>query len=371
MTPLRIIADENMPLVDETFGQFGTIKKLPGRQISASDCHEADILLVRSVTKVNASLLKGSSVKFVGTATIGTDHLDQEWLSQNGIVHVSAPGCNADSVAEYVVSCLAKLNLEGKIDLSHLRVGIVGAGNVGQRVANRMNILGIPHLQYDPPRAKIDPLFSSCALKDLLSCGVICCHAPLTRHGEHLSFHMLGEAFLAQCPDDTIIISAGRGEVIDFEALKKHLPRLTCCLDVWEPEPEVQLEVLAHATIATPHVAGYSLQSKWRGTTMLYDAYCTLNKIKIQSCPLPIDAPVLTLLGSTWQEVVLELYDPYLDSQRTKTSLLNTAQVGAAFDQLRKNYPLRHEFNFPLLKTPNIDKEDLELLQRLGFRFKP
>ena len=371
MKPLNIIADENMPLVDETFGQFGKITKLPGRKITAADCHGADLLLIRSVTKFNAELLQNSSIKFVGTATIGTDHMDQSWLEAQGIFNVSAPGCNADSVAEYVVSCLAGLSLQNKIALDKIRVGIVGAGNVGQRVAQRMNILGLPHIQFDPPRDLRDCSFFSCALEDLLRCEVICCHAPLTREGEFPSYHMIGENFLSQCGDGTVIISAGRGPVVDFEALKRHQHRLHLCLDVWEPEPEVQTEVLKQALVATPHVAGYSLQSKWRGTTMLYTAYCQWKNIPERPCPWPEEPPQLQLSAQTWQEAVVELYDPFLDTQRTKAALLSATNIGAAFDLLRKNYPLRHEFDFPLFSGPNLLPADKTKLTRLGFRFSP
>ena len=369
MRALRIIADENMPLVDETFGQFGSVTKLPGRKISPADVRDADILLVRSVTKVNAELLKASSVKFVGTATIGTDHLDQRWLDEQCIMNVSAPGCNADSVAEYVVSCLAGLSLQQRLKLEQCSVGIVGAGNVGQRVANRMNILGLPHLQFDPLRPQQDSRFFSCALEDLLRCNVICLHAPLTREGDWPSFHMIGESFLSRLADGTVLISAGRGPVVDFEALKRHQHRLQLCLDVWEPEPEVQVEVLKSALVATPHVAGYSLQSKWRGTTMLYSAYCQWQKLTEQTCPWPEKPPQIHLKGQTWQEAILEVYNPFEDTLRTKNALLKADNVGLAFDQLRKNYPLRHEFCFPQFSAPQMPLAEKRKLESLGFVF--
>lgn len=373
----NILADENMPLVEETFGLLGRVTRAPGRQISSDDLKGQDLLLVRSVTKVNEELLRGHNIQFVGTATIGTDHLDMVWMDQQGIPHTSAPGCNADSVAEYVVSCLASLIKTGHLNWSKdLSAGIVGAGNVGRRVTQRMQWLGLDTRQYDPPRAQREPDFHSDELKAIASCPIVCLHAPLTTTGEHPSFHMIGEDFLSSLADGTILISAGRGPVIDFAALEKHMDRLICCLDVWEPEPDLDVVHLQKAHIATPHVAGYSLQSKWRGTTMLYHSFCELKNIPPQSYQMPLEAPHTKITGSHWYDAVLENYDPIVDTQRTREALLEAHQQGGSsevatrFDLLRKSYPLRHEFNFPIFDAPHLHELDRELLQQLGWRFQ-
>jgi erythronate-4-phosphate dehydrogenase len=366
---LNIVADENMPLVEETFGQHGSITRLPGRGMRREDLLKADVLLVRSVTKVNEALLHDTPIKFVGTATIGTDHLDMTYMDQVGITHSSAPGCNADSVAEYVVSCLASLVLEGRVQLDQLSAGIIGAGNVGSRVAQRLEWLGIPQLIHDPPRAERESSFESQDLEKLKSCSLICQHAPLTKEGAHPSHHLLDADFLSSLADGTVIISAGRGPVIDFEALKPHLDRLICCLDVWEPEPDVSAEHLKKSHFASPHVAGYSLQSKWRGTTMLYDTFCQHQGLEHCSVQDPMSAPLIELKANSWATAVHQLYDPTNDTKRMREALAECDDVSKAFDTLRKTYPLRHEFSFPNFKGCELPTKDRELLTKLGFRF--
>lgn len=367
----HFIADENMPLLEECFGALGSIKRLPGRQLEAKDIRNADALLVRSVTPVNRKLLQGSSVRFVGTATIGTDHLDTEYLNQQGIHHVSAPGCNADSVAEYVVACLAHLEKRRGISLEAMRAGVIGAGNVGTRVAHRLGALGIPHLLFDPLRHDDkDDLFMGASLEDLTSCDLICCHAPLTQSGKYPSRQMIDDDFLSKLKDGSVLISAGRGPVLDFNAVKNHIERLTLCLDVWDPEPDIPTELLNQVEICTPHVAGYSQQSKWRGTTMLLKAFCNFKGIQQPQVDWPKAPPSIEHNHTDWSSLVLKIYDPWIDSQHTREKLFSSSDVGANFDHLRKNYPLRHEFNFPSITCSNMKEQDLLRLKRLGFRIR-
>jgi erythronate-4-phosphate dehydrogenase len=365
----HFIADENMPLLDECFGQLGSITRLPGRQLEAKDLKDADALLVRSVTHVNRELLEGSSIRFVGTATIGTDHLDIQYLKQQGVHHVSAPGCNADSVAEYIVACLAHLVSRRGFSIASMRAGVIGAGNVGTRVAYRLGALGIPHMIFDPLRHDDanDP-FMGASLDDLSSCDLICCHAPLTQSGEHPSHQMINENFLSKLKDGAILISAGRGPVIDFGAIRAHLDRLTLCLDVWDPEPDVPTDFLDQVEICTPHVAGYSMQSKWRGTTMLLQSFCKFKGIQQPLVNWPEDSPSIEHHQTDWTSLVLKSYDPWLDSQNTRQKLSNSRDVGQSFDLLRKNYSLRHEFNFPSISCSSMPEDDLDRLKRLGFR---
>jgi erythronate-4-phosphate dehydrogenase len=361
-----------MPLVDETFGQFGEIHRKAGRQFSPEDVSKADIVLVRSVTKVNEELLKDHRPQFVGTATIGTDHLDMDFMDQQGIHHSSAPGCNADSVAEYVVSCIAKLIHQGHLQQGQIKAGILGAGNVGSRVAERLTWLNIPHIVSDPPRAEREPAFSSHDLKDFKNCQLICLHAPLTTEGDHPTQHLIDEEFLSELSDDTVIISAGRGPVIKFTDLSAHMDRLICCLDVWEPEPLVSLSHLKKSHIASPHVAGYSIQSKWRGTTMLYETYCKHRGIKPKLPASPLPTPIIELQSQTWHEAILECYDPERDTldmiERLSPMPESSSEISNGFDSMRKHYPLRHEFNFPNFTAPNLNGSDRRILEQLGLR---
>lgn len=370
---MKIVADENMPLVEEYLCEYGDIVRLPGRNLSLSDVKDADALLVRSVTKVNKSLIDGSSVKFVATATIGKDHLDIPWLEKEGIQWSSAPGCNSISVAEYVVSIIAKLRKsEGLLKSSRLKAGIIGMGNVGSQVLKRLDILGYDCLCYDPPRELRDPTFKSDALEGFVDLDLICLHAPLTKEGDYPSYHMIQREFLEKQKTGTVLISAGRGAVIDFNAFTPHIDKLNICLDVWEPEPDVPREVLTQVKTATPHIAGYSLQSKWRGTDMVCRALMDFLGKDKKDPIYPIESPIIDF-GSrelNWEDVVLHLYDPYQDSEHTKQCLLQSANIGASFDALRKSYPLRHEFSFPKFKGGEVSESDRNILSKLGFNWK-
>jgi len=367
---MKIVADENMPLVQEYFSEYGEVVSLAGRQMSHKDVVDADILLVRSVTNVNRELLHDSKVKFVATATIGVDHLDKNYLDDSNIVWTSAPGCNADSVAEYDVTMLAYLYKTVGFDVVGKKVGIIGCGNVGSRVVKRLEILGANVLSYDPPKAENDSEFESVELEDLYDCDVLCLHAPLTKSGSHSSYHMIGESFFENLNKEAYIISAGRGPVIDFKSLA-HLDLKKVILDVWEPEPNIDLEIMNQCLIATPHVAGYSLQSKWRGTEMVYcEAAKTFGWKVNKKVRHPVESPSHSIenLGS-WQDCVLSLYNPKEDSERTLRSMNHADDTGIAFDMLRKTYPLRHEFFFPKVRDCGLIGNDLEICKALGFDF--
>ncbi|MGB0733654.1 MAG: 4-phosphoerythronate dehydrogenase, partial [Pontibacterium sp.] len=277
---MKIIADENMPFVRELFSSMGHIQMRPGREICAADVADADILLVRSVTTVDESLLSKSQLKFVGTATIGTDHIDKDYLDSIGIPFSNAAGCNADAVVDYVLASIFSLAQESQFNPFDKVWGIVGVGNVGGRLADRLAAAGVKVLLNDPPRAEADVTFQAQAveLDDLLAnADIICCHTPLVKGGDHPTRHLLSAKNLGLLKQGAVLVNAGRGDVIDNQALLDlTLKRADVCLilDVWEGEP-APLEALAKkAFIATPHIAGYSLDGKARGTFMLYQACC-------------------------------------------------------------------------------------------------
>ncbi|MEC7377506.1 MAG: 4-phosphoerythronate dehydrogenase, partial [Pseudomonadota bacterium] len=214
---MLIVADENIPLLDSFFGDMGEIRRVPGRSMTASDVEDADVLLVRSVTRVNRELLEGSRVRFVGTATIGTDHVDVSWLEEAGIRFSAAPGCNANSVAEYVLSVIS-LHAEqrGLEDWTDLSVGIVGVGNVGGELARKLERLGFDVRLCDPPRAEgessqPEPGETFVTLAEALECDVVSLHTPLTRDGSYPTFHMIGSGALSALSAGQLLINAGRG----------------------------------------------------------------------------------------------------------------------------------------------------------------
>ncbi|HAG03208.1 MAG TPA: 4-phosphoerythronate dehydrogenase, partial [Leclercia adecarboxylata] len=277
---MKILVDENMPYARELFSRLGEVKAVPGRPIPVAELDDADALMVRSVTKVNEALLSGKAVKFVGTATAGTDHVDDAWLKQAGIGFSAAPGCNAIAVVEYVFSSLLMLAERDGFSLADRTVGIVGVGNVGSRLQKRLEALGIRTLLCDPPRADRGDEGDFHSLDELVAeCDVLTFHTPLFKDGPYKSLHLADEALISRLKPGTILINACRGPVVDNAALLKRLDAgqaLSVVLDVWEPEPDLNVDLLNKVDIGTAHMAGYSLEGNERGTTQVFEAYSAL-----------------------------------------------------------------------------------------------
>lgn len=362
---LKIIADENIPLVQELFSAWGEVICLPGRQINAAAVKNADILLVRSVTSVNQDLLANSYVKFVGSATTGIDHVDTAWLNQAGIAFANAHGANAKAVAEYVICCVAALRQQGLLCQPSLRAGVIGVGHVGSQVVKKLEIVGFEVWQNDPPKQQQDSNFISVPLGEFHDLDLICLHTPLTKTGAYPTFHLIEKNFLQRQKPGTVLLNAGRGAVINSNDLLLSGSHLITCLDVWEHEPNINLNLLRRTTLATPHIAGYTLAAKVRGTTMLYHAAYTALKLSVPFVSQPLE-PIIELpsLMSNWEETVLQVYNPLLDTERTHQTLLETDDVTASFDYLRKHHLQRHEFDSVIVK------KNYGLLSRLGFIVK-
>jgi len=362
--PLRIVADENIPYVNEFFSDFGNITTLPGRSMTAEDVSDADVLLIRSVTRVDSQLLEGSRVGFVGTCTIGVDHLDLDYLARAGISHCSAPGCNANSVVEYVFSVLSHL----RPDWLQRSFGIVGCGNVGGALYRKLKALGLDVSFYDPLLSlSADDYRKSndqVSLEQVLEADVIAMHAPLTQTGAHPSYHLLGCDQLSQLKQGALLINAGRGPVVDNGALKQILLErsdIDVALDVWELEPFVDPQLLPDVAMATPHIAGYSFDGKVEGTAMIYRALCDYLKVPAQKTAqqlLPQEHKVLENLSGSNQQIINQAirhgYDVATDDQNMREQLQRAAKdrgavslqaaLSEVFDGLRKNYPVRREF---------------------------
>lgn len=274
---MKILVDENMPYARELFSRLGNVKAVPGRPIPVNELDDADALMVRSVTKVNEALLSGKAIKFVGTATAGTDHVDDKWLKQAGIGFSAAPGCNAIAVVEYVFSSLLMLAERDGFALKDRTVGIVGVGNVGGRLQKRLEALGIRTLLCDPPRKDNGDEGDFRPLDELVeACDVITFHTPLFKEGAYKTLHLADEALIRRLKAGTILINACRGPVVDNAALLKCLEEgqdLSVVLDVWEPEPDLNVALLNKVDVATAHIAGYTLEGKARGTTQVFEAY--------------------------------------------------------------------------------------------------
>ncbi|WP_296930928.1 4-phosphoerythronate dehydrogenase PdxB [uncultured Marinobacter sp.] len=382
---MLIVADENIPLLDSFFGDIGEIRRVSGRTLSNEDVRDADILLVRSVTRVNRKLLEGSRVRFVGTSTIGTDHVDLDWLEQAGIRFSAAPGCNANSVAEYVLSVLS-LHAErrGLVDWSQLSVGIVGVGNVGGELAHKLERLGFDVRLCDPPRAdreEDDQEFV--ALEEAMKCDVVSLHTPLTREGDHPTLGMIGRAELESLGSDQLLINAGRGEVIESSALLARLEQAnapTVALDVWEQEPRIHPELVDRVWLATPHIAGYSLEGKVQGTEMIYQALSHFLGLPVrkkagQFLPEPALSKI-SFTSSADEEDAIRIalracYDPRRDDARLRNAMTGSPEErGVAFDRLRRDYPVRRECSSLKIQLKGTSKSLQDSFRAIGFKLK-
>lgn len=355
---MHILADENIPLVDEFFAGFGEIRRMPGRSINRAALENVDVLLVRSVTRVDREMLEGSAVRFVGTCTIGTDHLDLDYFEQAGIEWASAPGCNARGVVDYVLGSLLALSEVRGEALARRRFGVVGAGEVGGRLLEVLRGLGWDVRVCDPPR-QVREAGDFVSLDEILAeCDVISLHTPLTLGGDWPTFHLFDQARLSRLRPGTWLINASRGAVVDNAALRDLLlqrPDLEAVLDVWEGEPQVDVALAGLCRIATPHIAGYSLDGKLRGTAQIYAALCAARGVEpaIELAQL-MPGPALTELAFASSAEPAEMlatlcravYDPRRDDADFRRSLLgDEAQRRAGFDLLRKQYPPRREID--------------------------
>ncbi|AEW44634.1 erythronate-4-phosphate dehydrogenase [Serratia symbiotica str. 'Cinara cedri'] len=370
---VKILIDENIPYAMELFSKLGAVKTMPGRHISRTALTEAKALIVRSVTKVNALLLTGSHISFVATASAGTDHIDQDLLQQQGISFSSAPGCNATAVVEYIFSALLVLAERNSFQLRDKIIGIIGVGNIGSLLNARLKAWGNQTLLCDPPRAINGSIGEFWPLEKLVAeADILTFHTPLYKSGPYTSWHLVDENVIAALPDNRILINACRGAVVDNTALLKALnkgKKLKTVLDVWEPEPNISLPLLAQVDIGTPHIAGFTLEGKAHGTKQVFEAYSRyLNKPQhvILSSMLPIAkfSPI-QLHGSLDQSTLKKLIHLVYDIRRDDIMLRHSSSVIGGFDYLRKHYLERREWSSLVIKCQA--STSAELLYKLGF----
>ncbi|MFQ6370534.1 4-phosphoerythronate dehydrogenase [Shewanella sp. YIC-542] len=371
---MKLVVDENMPYVSQLFAPLGEIVPVNGRQLDAASVADADILLVRSVTRVDEALLGGNAqLKFVGSATIGTDHVDVDYLAARGVPFSNAPGCNATSVGEYVFIALLELAAKYGTSLKQRKVGIVGAGNTGTAVAKCLNAYGVSTLLCDPPKARQHDARQFHPLDTLLQeCDVITLHVPLTHGGADATHYLLNEARLQALRPGCWLVNACRGEVIDNQALirvKRQRPDLALVLDVWEGEPNPMPELVALADIATPHIAGYSLEGRANGTLMLYrqlQRMLGLPLTKTLEDLLPRRwSSRLVLNGAPSEYELLTLCRFIYDLRDDDRKFRKIHQIPGEFDNMRKNHRYRREFSAVALE--NVAGYGVDWLSELGF----
>ncbi len=374
---LNIVADCNIPQVTEAFKDIGNVILIPGREIDKSHLVDCRALLVRTVTEVSPELLEGTPVEFVGTATIGTDHVDQDYLARKKIAFSNAAGCNAEAASEYVISGLFALSQKNGFDPFKLKAGIIGCGNVGSRVYHKLTALGIDCLCNDPPLANKSVAKEYVDLDTIIKqCDFITLHVPLTLNGEFQTKHLFDFKRLSQLRQNCLLVNAARGPVIDNQALLgviKNRSDLIVFLDTWENEPTPSGELLTSVDLATPHIAGYSVEGRLRGTQMILDATCkhfnkTGNWHMSQMLPdvVDLEAEPNNDHLAYWQNVFFKHHDIQQDhSALLKLPELDKSEIGTYFDSLRRVYPDR--FEYPRYRIGIAKKNAAAIARRLHF----
>lgn len=373
---MRIVADQNIAEVEAAFGGLGEVIRVPGRMLAREHLRDAGMLLVRSVTRVDAELLDDTPVRFVATATSGVDHVDLDYLRARAIAFADAPGSNAESVAEYVVcTLLVRLAAEER-SAEGLTVGIVGCGHVGSRVAQKCEALGMRCILNDPPLrdATGNPRYQD--IETALQADVVTLHVPLTDHGAYPTHHLIDAGRLQRMRPDALIINTARGGVIDETALVRHLyarSGTNAVIDCWENEPAVSRRLLSRAVLATAHIAGYSYDAKLRATEMIYQGACRYLGVepawKAALDPIAGGYMVDTHVDQeALRRAVIACYDVRADDALLRFALTMAPQrMPPYFDGLRRDYRRRREFA-ALKVTCHRRRERLAaMLAGLGF----
>ncbi|OGT35572.1 MAG: hypothetical protein A3F11_00070 [Gammaproteobacteria bacterium RIFCSPHIGHO2_12_FULL_37_14] len=368
---MKIVADDHIPYVKEYFNSQGELILKPGRAISYQDVKDADILLVRSITRVNEALLANTNIKFVGSVTAGTDHLDTSWLKEANIYWQAAAGFNAPPVADYVVSVIAAMQKRGLLCHSSPRAAVIGVGNVGRLVAERLKLLNFDVMLVDPLRAEIEKNFKTIPLEQITDVDLISLHVPLTCEGQYPTYQFINQNILKNQKPDCVLLNASRGKVIHTEDLQQYGKHCHWCFDVWPNEPYIDQAILANSKIATPHIAGYSIQSKIRGIALIYQAACQAGIIEStlrSSVDMPLQKLAFTESELVWQDVVLNVFNPFIMTKQMRDVFLKVEDNGKSFDNLRNHFNYRHEFSF-IEYTAKLDEPDKMVLNNLGFKF--
>jgi len=372
---MKIVIDDKIPFIKGVLEPYAEVVYLSGAKIAHSDVADADALMVRTRTRCHEALLKNSSVKFITTATIGYDHIDTKWCETNGIVWTNAPGCNSGSVHQYMASALATLSTHFGFKFEEKTLGVVGVGNVGSKVAKLGKALGMEVLMNDPPRAKKEGPAQFVPLDEILSqSDIITLHVPLNCSGAYHTYHLFDDDTFKCLPRRTILINSSRGEVVENLALKNVLKsgRIgAAALDVWENEPDINLELLPLLNIATPHIAGYSADGKANGTAMSVQALSRFFGLPLTEWqPSEVPAPLqplhfeLDCRGKTLQQCLCEaIWHTY--AVNDDDGLLRASPE--TFEKQRGDYPVRREFEAFTIEVKNTIPEVENRLQALGF----
>jgi len=333
---MKLMIDDAVWGFNEIFSDFGEIVTLPGRKIDRQSLLDCEILIVRSRTKVNKELLEGTKVRFVGSTVAGLDHIDEAYLQENNITFASAQGCNANAVAEYVISALANLANDYSFDLSRKTLGIIGVGNVGSRLDFKAKQLGITTLLNDPPRQEIEGNKGFFDLNTTLNTDIVTFHTPLTFTGSYPTHNLLGSHNFDFITENTIVINTARGGIVD-ENLWENTKTKANVIDCWVDEPNINSKLQSSAYWATPHIAGHSIDAKFMGSYMIYKDLCSFTKTPLKNeAEHLINPAVVTINENTLHETLNAIY-PFIDDHLAIKNI-------SKFEDYRRNYPDRFEW---------------------------
>ena len=375
---MKIVIDNKIPFIKGVLEPYSEVVYKAGAQTTAEDVADADAIITRTRTICNSTLLNGSKVKAIATATIGFDHIDTAWCEANGIAWSNAPGCNSWSVKQYISSVLVVLAQRHGLELDKMTLGVVGVGNVGSKVAEVGRALGMKVLLNDPPRARKEGGDAFVGLDRIVAeSDIITIHVPLEREGEDATWHLFDAERIAGLRPDQILINSSRGPVVDNKALKAALQAgaiKAAVLDVWEGEPDLDPELVNLLDISTPHIAGYSADGKANGTSMSVQYVSRqldlpLKEWKAEGVPAPVQALEFELdaAGKSAQEAlaeaILHTYDVRQDSDALRADL-------GSFEKLRGDYMIRREPSAFTVHLKNAPAGLAERMQKLGFEIE-
>lgn len=373
---MKIVCDDKIPFLRGVLEPYAQVVYLPGAKTTPEVVKDADAVITRTRTICNESLLKGSRVKVIATATIGYDHIDTQWCEDAGIVWRNAPGCNSWSVKQYIASVLVSLARRYGLDLSAMTIGVVGVGNVGSKVAEIASLLGMKVLLNDPPRERAEGSAAFVSLETLMEqADIITLHVPLTKEGEDATWHLFDRERIARLKDSQFLFNSSRGPVVDNAALRDALKEGAirgAVLDVWENEPDIDRELMNLLEYATPHIAGYSADGKANGTTSSVRTVASVLGLPLtdwtaSGVPAPRQDLSFTVdaTGRSLQEVLTEAILYTYDVQTDTDDLRNAPET---FEKLRGDYPVRREPTAFTLKLVGGTPQEAEILKKIGFK---
>lgn len=372
----KIVCDNKIPFLKGVLEAYSQVIYLPGKETTAEVVADADALITRTRTICSRSLLEGSKVKVIATATIGFDHIDTCWCEENGIVWRNAPGCNSWSVEQYIASVLCVLARTRGFAFKDKTLGVVGVGNVGGKVARVASLLGFKVLLNDPPRAREEGPEGFVSLDEIVErCDIITLHVPLSKEGEDATWHLFDSGRLASMRPDQVLVNSSRGPVVDNKALKAALASGAIkagVLDVWEGEPELDRELIGLLDLSTPHIAGYSIDGKANGTAASVRTVSQVLGLPLvdwapEEMPLPAQPLEFELdaAGKALQEVLVEAVLHTYDVRRDSEALREAPE---RFESLRGDYPIRREFKAFTVRLKGGSEEMASILSEIGFK---